>query len=40
MLFGELKDGGKLTIDAKKDIVLTVDKQDELPKYDTNTLLQ
>jgi len=30
MLFGELKDGGKLTIDAKKDIVLTVDKQDAL----------
>ena len=32
MLFGELKDGGKLTIDAKKDIVLNVDKQDELQK--------
>ena len=32
MLFGDLKDGGNVTIDANEEIVLTVEKQNEMQK--------
>jgi len=32
MLFGDLKDGGSVTIDANEEIVLTVEKQNEMQK--------